>query len=1173
MLGRRPKTSETTDPHRWPRVLEDERATICRSRRRADDGRFSALCLSGGGIRSATFCLGVLQGLARYPRTVKGRSALESFDYLSTVSGGGYIGSWLSRWIQANPTGLAGVAESLANDSDKETQRHLGYLRSFSNYLSPRGGVSTDTLTVVGIFGRNLLLNWLVLLPAILIALLVPRFATGLLAWAGRWSDAQAQVHGAAAAPWPWFWGLTMVVVGFALVTSVIRFTAERLPPEPGGNEDAHPFSITLPLAAAAWLLAWTLLAPLASGATWWTLASCVVLGIATHLLGGWLGNLRLFHSAPPTPAVPAPDIGTTPTSLVLGAVVASGTMAGVFLWLGTRLFPNPGNDIAVYVVLAGPYLLATYWFATVLYAGMVGIVRGGEGGEPSREWWARAGATTLRPLLGWVALSSIVLYLPLGFAWLGGKAAATVVAGGGLGGLVSGIGGFFGKAGVEGRESQLPTWRTRLQEHVLPIAATAFLLVFALMLTIATSMVLTPAGRAPLFPRIAGSTSSTATQTALDDAITAHRETIATANAYARKFADESPTDLAGRDTVLDATGAEVMDLARQMVRDTARGAVPPPWMDLPELTSRHRATTENIAGAIATRLLILTGILMSVLFVGWGLTGVNRFSLHAMYGNRLIRAYLGGARQGRNPNAFTDFDPDDDEPMQTLAEQRPLHVINFALNTADAPSVEQPALLSRKATPFTVSSLYAGSEGTGYQPTARYAGRQGITLGRAMTISGAAVSPAMGYHSSAPVSAVMTLFNARLGWWLPNPGKDDADLLKRAEPTAGVLLLLAEAAGLMSEQSNWIHLSDGGHFDNLGLYEMLRRRCRLIVCVDASQDAKSQYDDLVRTMRMARADLDIAIDFPAGLPVQGQPAPCHYALAKIRYPKLDEATPAEDGLLVYIKPTLTGDEPPDLCHYAKFRERLGYVFPHESTADQFFDEPQFEGYRVLGLLSVAQLRHDHPEFDDLSVDMVERYAEKAAAALEERKKHVPVPAPIPWPSPNGDRPRVPSLTSLLAPAAASAVAATTLAVTIAGTVRLTAPSEPIPLSVPKDAAVQLTGLNGATISLRVPDDTHVPVSVGPDSAIPVKLPEDAALPVKVKGGLVATLDTTDASLPLRIDPDTRIPIDPTSSIQCKNTQTLQATMPPALTQALLDIKDTVDHIGPRRNVHGGQR
>jgi hypothetical protein len=135
----------------------------------------AALCLSGGGIRSAAFALGVVQALATHPRPRPGdpvalpeHSLLARFQYLSTVSGGGYIGSWLSAWL-ARSEGFEAVWCNLIRRARPDHEAdELGWLRSYSNYLTPRLGVtSADTWAIVSVYLRNLLLNWLVLLPAI----------------------------------------------------------------------------------------------------------------------------------------------------------------------------------------------------------------------------------------------------------------------------------------------------------------------------------------------------------------------------------------------------------------------------------------------------------------------------------------------------------------------------------------------------------------------------------------------------------------------------------------------------------------------------------------------------------------------------------------------------------------------------------------------------------------------------------------------------------------------------------------------------------------------------------------------------------------------------------------------------------------------------------------------
>jgi hypothetical protein len=159
-------------------------------------GNLSALCLSGGGIRSAAFALGVAQGLAK-------RDLLHKFDYLSTVSGGGYFGSFLTAWVQRR--GYAGVCDELSGRL--VTRSPLQYLRGYTSYLTPdRGPFTADMLSVVAIYVRNLFLNWLIIVPLIAIALLLLKFYAVLIACRRRfrcWHHSCSQQSMPQALP-PW---------------------------------------------------------------------------------------------------------------------------------------------------------------------------------------------------------------------------------------------------------------------------------------------------------------------------------------------------------------------------------------------------------------------------------------------------------------------------------------------------------------------------------------------------------------------------------------------------------------------------------------------------------------------------------------------------------------------------------------------------------------------------------------------------------------------------------------------------------------------------------------------------------------------------------------------------------------------------------------------------------
>ena len=197
--------------------------------------------------------------------------------------------------------------------------------------------------------------------------------------------------------------------------------------------------------------------------------------------------------------------------------------------------------------------------------------------------------------------------------------------------------------------------------------------------------------------------------------------------------------------------------------------------------------------------------------------------------------------------------------------------HVINIALNVVES---KRLAWQERKAEPFTVSALHCGSAYKGFRPTKDYGGPEGgISLGTAMAISGAAVSPNMGYYSSPSIALLLALFNVRLGWWLGNPGPEGEKSYQTEGPSFAVKPLIEEAFGQTTDDRPYVYLSDGGHFEDLGLYEMVRRRCRFIIVVDAGGDPHFQFADLGNAVRKISIDLGVRIRFE-DLPVNGEPS-----------------------------------------------------------------------------------------------------------------------------------------------------------------------------------------------------------------------------------------------------------------------------------------------------------
>jgi len=317
-----------------------------------------------------------------------------------------------------------------------------------------------------------------------------------------------------------------------------------------------------------------------------------------------------------------------------------------------------------------------------------------------------------------------------------------------------------------------------------------------------------------------------------------------------------------------------------------------------------------------------------------------VNRTSLHVFYRDRLSRLYL------FRVNSKGDILANDKLKLSELRQRgsvAPYHLINAALNLQSNETWQQRG---RQAGFFVFSKHYSGSEHTGYCHTeALEKADPHLDLGTAMAISGAAAAPNMGRMTNKTLTFIMTLLNIRLNYWLPNP-KYVLEHRSYTWRCPGLAWLLRESMSRVDERNAYVNLSDGGHLENLGVYELLRRRCKLIIAVDGEQDGAYRYAGLMTLQRFAKIDLgiDIVVDLECLRPVDGK-AKAHATCGRIIYSD-DGAGNVEYGTLVYVKSSWTGDEEPYVAEY-----RFGHPdFPHESTADQYFDEEQFEAYRALG-------------------------------------------------------------------------------------------------------------------------------------------------------------------------------------------------------------------------------
>jgi hypothetical protein len=165
----------------------------------------------------------------------------------------------------------------------------------------------------------------------------------------------------------------------------------------------------------------------------------------------------------------------------------------------------------------------------------------------------------------------------------------------------------------------------------------------------------------------------------------------------------------------------------------------------------------------------------------------------------------------------------------------------------------------------------------------------------------------------------------------------------------------LVKELLGQTNDTNDYVYLSDGGHFDNMGLYELVRRGCRFIVICDGEEDGDLKFGGIAAAIRRCRMDfgVDIALDLRSlERPKDSLYGSRHVVVGTIRYPgsckDTDEPGKKDnsDGVVVYLKASLTGDEPADVLSYKKEHP----AFPYDSTTDQWFTESQFESYRTLG-------------------------------------------------------------------------------------------------------------------------------------------------------------------------------------------------------------------------------
>lgn len=871
---------------RRPVELADEADRNAKSAERgtAVPPELFGVALSGGGIRSASYCLGALQALDQ--KGLAGR-----IDYLSTVSGGGYIGASM---ISAMTQNGEKFPFSSGPDSDTRDNEPVGHLRDNSRFLAPLG--LYDLLISLTVVLRGLVVNLILIL-----CLLLPLASLMILANPSREHLDRSVIYDTFSYWFSQAW--RDGAVGRPVMSAV-----------------ADPFVLTK---IAALLLFGTALV--------WALHRSYL-----------EVRSRRGHQSTEQDSLGA-RIGRWLIFILLGAAALE-LQPPVLAWVSENL--GQGSR--------APSILGGFWTLGVAIVTATAALRG--------------------QLLNWVqkALGSPSI-AELAKAWF----ARSVIY---LAGLILPL-------LIYGAFLTITSWGIRARICVSPLVE----------------------GEGP-GPgcKVAG-------------AILEHAPAALMLGNKMAAFA------LAGV-CVLAALAA----LAQVALRMTRKG---PRLQLFLRRIIRHRILVGLIlllvaflvAAAIATRgeskaqetewiVLAQYGLLLAlVCLIGWQFTE-NANGLHRLYRDRLSAAFRLERARGVPLK------------LSELNDNAPYLLINGTLNAretdrkADANPTSKPdarvnpdpARRGRNAEFFLFSRFFVGSSASGYAGTKVMERLDPqLDLATAVAISAAAVSSSMGRIKLGLLAPTLALLNLRLGYWLTNPrfaweeaarkaGAKDASASRKWYDILR-FYLAQEALGLLRADSSRVYVTDGGHIDNIGLYQLLKRRCKYIIVIDSEADPGMTFGAFCDVQRFARIDEGVHISLQ-WLPIREaslaraadrskRAAPDadvhdrHFAVGKILYEKKDGATgkgTTEEGLLVYVKASMTGDEADYVLDY----ERRNSAFPHKSTGDQFFSEEQMEAYRWLGYHCVSRMLSTagdgtiaYPGRDDESRDPIASMVRKLKA------------------------------------------------------------------------------------------------------------------------------------------------------------------------------------------------
>lgn len=868
-----PGNDNTTQQEQYPGILNDE-GTDPDPMIIVKKIQLNALAFSGGGIRSATFNLGVLQALAKTQH-------LSKFDYISTVSGGGYIGSWLVAWIKREGSMLK-VCNRLNRDKSgdpmAEEVRPVRWLRMYSNYLTPTTGImSVDSWTVGMTLLRNMLLNQLIIFLLFMTTLVGGKLVFNL------WVDYLTKINDGVI----FYMSSGLIIAASILAGAGMQFYHAKSPAGTAGTlratykrKNSSFYLLLMGYATAIIVSAWLsgnkfpdsgVLAENGIILKLWPSAVVAFFGLITvAVLGRYdkcipdvSGDANLFTRIEKYFGVPLIIVFSALATIIGAVALILAWKLITSLGQSSSFYAGKHNDYnypdALTFIFGPPLILEVISIAIVMRMALLGIYFPDE----RREWWGRIGGHVHRIAFIWI--------LVVGSALVGGAVVHDILPDDAGNKLITAAGGW--------------------------------------------AIIIIGAVKAAFSPK---------------------------------SESDQKPGPLSSVLGFLAKTGPYLFALGLLFFLPVL----------LNNILEKFFPQRQNDICLLFWITLILAAITM---LLAWRI-GVNEFSMHHFYKNRLVRAYLGGTRsrveRKDSSSPFTGFDSLDDLPLSTLVHKEkyygPYPILNTALNASKVADLDRQ---DRKAESFIFSPLYCGFDFSptrpsaneakdsfdyGYRPTAYYAyPPKGPHLGSAMSISGAAANPNMGFHSSPATAFLLTAFNVRLGWWIGNPRKKS---WTSADPEFGLPYLISNLAGKSDTSDKYISLSDGGHFDNTGLYEMIRRRISFIVLGDAEQDDKFTCEGLANTIRRCWIDFGVEIDIDVSAITNRKNgfSKSSFAVGKIIYP----GNKPWLGVLIYLKSSVCKNQAVDIREYALKNPS----FPHQTTGDQFFDEAQFESYRKLG-------------------------------------------------------------------------------------------------------------------------------------------------------------------------------------------------------------------------------